>query len=104
MSDQTTLPEDGEVREPDLVLVILRRVVEANPTLDPETIVLIEAEIRALYGGRRYFIPKRKKHPSPEKRREIVRDGLSNMSDTEIKQRHGVDRSTLYRYMKKMTR
>lgn len=101
MSELT--PPDGadeEAREPDIVLVILRRVVAANPGIDPQTIVAIEAEIRAQYGGRRYFLPKRKKHPTPAQRRAIVRDGLSSLATSEIEQRHGVDRSTIYRALK----
>lgn len=105
MTEQTTQPQDGdEQREPDLVLVILRRVVEMNPSIDPETVLAIEAEIRLLYGGRRYFLPKRKKHPTPEQRRAIVRDALTNMSTPEIERRHGVDRATIYRGLKRFAK
>jgi Mor family transcriptional regulator len=96
--------DGGESRDPDLVLVILRMVVQLNPSIDPETVLAIEQEIRANYGGKRYFLPKRKKHPSPAQRRALVQDALSSMATPEIERRHDVDRSTIYRSLKRFAK
>lgn len=103
MSEQTTRPagEEGEAREPDLVLVILRRVVAECPGVDPATVVAIEQEVRSQYGGRRYFVPKKKKHLSPADRQRLVEDGLSAKSTREVTDTNGVHRSTLYRSLKR---
>jgi hypothetical protein len=102
-STMSTPADDGD-REPDLVLVILRKVVEHQPDLDPGAILEIEREIRALYGGRRYFVPKRKKHPTPAERERMVRDALTDMPTPEIERRNGVSRATIYRGLKRFAR
>jgi len=89
--------------EPDLLLVVLHRVRAAAPGCITDAQAReIEEAIRAELGGMRARIPKRKKHPTPEQRQAIVRDALTSATDTEITQRHGIHRATLYRTLKRL--
>lgn len=97
-----SLKEDAEfIAEPDIVQVVLQRVRAIAPSLSKEAAQQIEAEVRAQYGGLRVRIPKRKKHLSPEQRAAAFRDGLSDAPTDEVAARHGIDRATLYRLMKR---
>jgi DNA invertase Pin-like site-specific DNA recombinase len=85
--------------DPDIVEVILRACQASG--LDADAALLIEAKIRADYGGLRVRIPKRKKHLSPEERERAYSDSLSAMSNEEICSKHGISRSSLYRLVKR---
>lgn len=83
----------------DIVELILRMAQEHG--LDADAAYKIEQLVRSEHGGCRVRIPKRKKHLSPEQRDQLYRDGLSSMSTTEIIEKYQIDRSTLYRHMKR---
>jgi transcriptional regulator of acetoin/glycerol metabolism len=85
--------------DPDIVEVILLACQASG--LDADAAHLIEARIRADYGGLRVRIPKRKKHMSDTERERAYQDSLSNMSDAEVCSKHGISRATLYRMVKK---
>jgi len=86
----------------DVVREILRQVALAAPELGPDVIKKVEVEVREEFGGRRWFIAKGKqKRLNPEERRRAFVDGLSQMPTEEVAQKHGIDRATLYRLMKR---
>lgn len=89
----------SDYREPDIVELIMR-LAQAEG-LNADAAHHIEQQIRTEYGGMRVRIPKRKKHLTPEQRVQLYRDGLSNMSTEEITEKYKIDRSTVYRYMKR---
>ena len=60
----------------------------------------VELQVRAEYGGRRLFVNKRAKYMNPRQRHAAFKDGLSNMSTTEITTKHKISRATVYRLMK----
>lgn len=88
-------------REPDIVLEILQRVRVAVPALSDDQVRVIEESIRHDFGGMRLRVAKRKKHPSPEKRREIFAQALTDKPTEEITSGNGIHRSTLYRLLKR---
>lgn len=87
--------------EPDIVLVVLQRVRAQAPAVTDDVLRLVEAEIRAEYGGLRVRIPKRKKHPTPQQREAVRLDAMTPASDAEITRSHGISRASLYRYIKR---
>ena len=96
------VPDLNPEREPDIVLVVLQRVRAINPALTEEQALLVEATVRAEFGGLRVRIPKRKKHPSPEQRKASAAEAIgSAATDAELTQRHGISRATLYRHIKR---
>lgn len=84
--------------DPDIVEVILRAAQAEG--LDAEAARMIEAMVRADYGGLRVRIPKKRKHPSAQERERAFADGLSGMPTEEVTAKHGISRATLYRLMK----
>ncbi len=96
---------DNTDREIDIVLAILEVVASATAGLTPEKSRDIEQIVKSRYGGLRFRITKRKKHPTSEQRAQVVRDALSDTMTTvptdQIAESHGIDRSTLYRYLKR---
>lgn len=91
---------DFSALESDIVTVILQKVVAMSPGFSAALAAQIEAQIRQEFGGQRVFVPKGAKRLAPEQRRELFNDGLTNMSQAEILEKHKVSRSTLYRVMK----
>ena len=88
--------------EPDIVLVVLHAVRALAPDISAEVARQVEADVRAQYGGMRFRIPKRKKHPSPEERQAAYREGLTSPAPTdEVARNAGLHRATLYRLMKR---
>lgn len=85
----------------DLVLVFLQRVTAMAPGFSQALAEQLEQEMRQQFGGRRVFIPKRKKHLGPAQRAQLKQDVLSSMSDEEIQSKHRVSRATLYRELKR---
>lgn len=85
---------------PDIVAVILQRVLEMAPGFSMELSRQIEQEVRNEYGGQRMHINKRGKYLTPEQRRAVFRDGLTDMPNTEITSKHKISQATLYRVMK----
>lgn len=85
--------------EHDIVEIILQRCTDAG--LDIAVARSIGAQIRALYGGLRFRIPKRHKQHTAAARADAYADGMTSMSTAEITTKHGISRSTLYRLMKR---
>lgn len=92
---------DGTDPDPDIVLVILEMVRQAEPAFSPEKAREIEDQVRAQYGGIRTRIPKRKKHPTPELRAKVFQEALTTVSTESIVEGNGISRRTLYRYLKR---
>ncbi len=86
-------------KEPDIVRLVLQ-ACEAKG-LDPAIASAIERSICQQYGGRRVYIPKRKKQLIEEKRQTIFNEALTQKSTKQIVIEQGVSRATLYRLMKK---
>lgn len=85
--------------DPDIVEVILLACRAEG--LSADVAFLIEAKIRAEYGGLRVRIPKRKKHPSAEARAQAFADGATAMPTEEVTAKHKISRASLYRLMKR---
>ena len=87
--------------DPDIVVVILRHVLELAPQFNEALARQIESEVKAEYGGRRVRIPKDKKHATEQARKIAFQDiATSTLSDREIQHKHGISRATLYRWAK----
>jgi hypothetical protein len=95
----TTGPDSD--REPDIVLEILERVRRVVPALTEDQVREVEQAVRADYGGMRFRVAKRKKHPSPEQRRRIFQLALTDTSTEQLTQDTGISRRTMYRYLKR---
>lgn len=86
----------------DIVREILRQVAQVAPQCGPDVMRRIELDVRQRFGGRRWFVAKGKQtRLTPEQRRIAYEDGLSGASTQEVAKKHGVDRATLYRLMKR---
>lgn len=94
-------PGDYGDRDPDIVLVILEMVRQAEPAFTPEKAREIEDQVRAQYGGIRTRIPKRKKHPTPAQRAKVFTEALTDVSNERILEENGISRRSLYRYLKR---
>lgn len=90
---------DAADHDPDIVFVILRECQGAG--LASDIAQAIERRIRALYGGLRVRIPKRKKHLNQQQRAAAYIDGLTSTPTAAVLRKHGISRSTLYRLMKR---
>jgi len=90
-----------EEPEPDIVAILLQRVISMAPEFSAALAAQIEQQLRADYGGMRVRIPKRGKYLTPEQRQALVKDGLSDMPTPELVNKHKISRATLYREMKK---
>lgn len=84
----------------DIVTVILQKVLAMAPGFSAAIAAQIEAQVRQEFGGQRVFVPKGGKRMAPEQRQQLFADGLTNMPQAEILEKHKVSRSTLYRVMK----
>lgn len=85
--------------DPDIVEVIMRACQAEG--LDAGVAHIIESRIREQYGGLRVRIPKRAKHARDTERKQIVADGLTDMTNEQVTGKHGISRATLYRLMKR---
>lgn len=92
---------DGVDREPDIILVILQLVRNADPAFTTEQARVVEDQVRAQFGGIRTRIPKRKKHPTPEQRAKVFQEALTTVPTQQIVEENGISRRTLYRYLKR---
>lgn len=89
------------LEDPDIVEVILQRVIAMAPGFSAALARQIEAEVKAQYGGQRLFVPKGAKRLTAVQRQAVYQDGLTNMPTAEITAKHKISRATLYREMKK---
>lgn len=97
----TNVHQIHEEPEPDIVAVLLGRVIAMAPGFSAALASQIEQQMRAEFGGLRVRIPKRGKYLTPEQREEVFKDGLSSMSSREIITKHKISLRTLERQMKK---
>lgn len=92
-------------REFDIVVALLDLLAVLTPDLPPEKSREIEQTMRIRYGGLRTRIAKRKQHPTPAQREQIVREALSeshaDVPTDQIAESNGISRRTLYRYLKR---
>lgn len=96
--------------DPDIVVAMIREVLDLGLALTDVQKAAIERRIKEKYGDRRFRVKKKLQFSdarangvglSDALRARVYQDGLSNMSTAEITRKHGVDRATLYRWMKK---
>jgi len=87
--------------EPDIVTVLLQRVIALAPNFSAALAKQVEEQLRADFGGLRVRIPKRGKYLTPEQRAALYSDGLTNMSNADIIEKHKISKATLYRQMKR---
>lgn len=91
------------MREADFVREMLELVRKRQPAMTERDVLEVEAEIRKLWGGQRPYIAKdmRRQH---HVRAAVVADGLTSAATEELERKHGVSRSTIYRWLKKADR
>lgn len=87
--------------DPDIVALILQRVIEMAPGFSQALATQIEARVKAEFGGKRVYVPKGTKHLTPEQRQQLFQDGLSGMPNEEIIAKHRISLRTLERQMKR---
>jgi Mor family transcriptional regulator len=87
-------------QEPDIVALILQKVIAMAPDFSRALALQIEQEVKTEHGGKRMFVPKGAKRLTPEQRKAVFDDGLTNLDTDAIKKKHGISRATLYRVMK----
>jgi Mor family transcriptional regulator len=87
-------------QDPDVVAYTLQCVIAMAPNFSAALAKQIEERVKAEYGGRRLFLPKGAKRLTPEQRQEIFKDGITNISDEAIIQKHQISKTTLWRIMK----
>ena len=95
-----TTPEPALVEDPDIVQVVLQRVLAAAPEFNRQLAEQIDREVRAQYGGLRVRIPKRGKYLTQQQREAAYADAVSNMPTTEVMRKHKISLATLYRLTK----
>ena len=86
--------------EPDIVELVLRRVIAMAPGFSEALASQIEREVKAEHGGKRMFVPKGSKRLTFEQREALFKDGLTNMSTEELTKKHKISRATMYHAMK----
>lgn len=92
---------DFSALEPDIVALVLDKVIEMSPGFSRALAQQIEADIKINHGGQRYFVPKGVKRTlTPEQRQAVFNDGLTAMDNQAIIEKHKISRRTLYRVMK----
>lgn len=82
----------------DIVKLILAECISAG--MDQETANKIEISVCRKFGGRRFYVPKRK--AKEDQRRMIYRDIQSDKADACILRDHNISRATFYRRMKQV--
>jgi len=86
--------------DPDVVAYTLQVALALVPGLTAEHAKQIEDDVKNKYGGRRFYIPKGAKRPTPGQRAAMFKDGLTRMTDSEIIEKHQISKTTLWRIMK----
>ena len=95
--------------DPDIVIAMIREVLDLGLGLTTEQAANIERRLKARYGDRRIRVKKKLQLSEARSngvglpdsvRAQVYRDGLTNMSNEEITRKHGVSRATIYRWMK----
>jgi len=91
---------DNTDQDPDVVAYTLQVALTLVPGLSADLAKQIEDNVKTKYGGRRFYIPKGAKRPTPEQRAAMFKDGLTSMATADIQKKHQVSRATVYRLMK----
>lgn len=94
-------PADADLKEPDLLQLVLDQVRVHAPQVPAETLVQIECIVRAQHGGVRARIAKRRPHLTEPERQRLHADVLGSASDAELAERYRISRATLYRHLKR---
>lgn len=92
--------QPNHTEDPDVVAYTLQCVIAMAPGFSAALAKQIEERVKAEYGGRRLFLPKGEKRLTPQERKAVFNDGLSNMPTKEIIEKHQIHRATFYRLMK----
>lgn len=85
---------------PDLLAALFQQIIAMAPGFDQALARQIEAEFRARHAGETFTVLKRGPRMTPEQRKAIYLDGLTNMSNDEIIEKHKISRRTIYNIMK----
>lgn len=93
----TDVPQE----DADILALLLAAVRERVPDVSGEVLKEIELELRASYGGRRHFLPKRRKRMDVLERRAVYQAGLGPAQTETIAAAANIHRVTLYRLMKR---
>ena len=87
-------------QDPDVVAYTLPCVIAMAPGFSAALAKQIEEQVKAEFGGRRFFVPKGAKRLTPEQRQAVFTDGLTKMPTDEIVKKHQIHKATFYRLMK----
>jgi Mor family transcriptional regulator len=93
-------PNPDQDTDPDVVAYTLQCVIAMAPGFSAALAKQIEERVKSEFGGRRLFLPKGSKRLTPEQRAEVFKDGITNISDEAIIQKHQISKTTLWRIMK----
>lgn len=87
----------------DILDATFRLLIALTPGFSEAIIKQVDQEIRDQFGGERVYVAKRTntRRLGPQERQAIYQDGLSTMSTSAVCEKHQIDRSTLYRHLKK---
>jgi Mor family transcriptional regulator len=91
---------DFSALEPDIVALVLQKVIAMSPGFSEALARQIEQEVKEVHGGQRLFVPKGVKRLTPEQRKAVFDDGLTTMDTEALIDKHKISRRTLYRVMK----
>ncbi len=86
--------------EPDVLAIFMDVVLSVRPDISPAEAEKIKTGIQSKAGGRRFYLVKNAKRPTPEQRAAMFKDGLTRMTDSEIIEKHQISKTTLWRIMK----
>ena len=90
--------------DPDIIEILLAKVIAMAPSFSQALAQQIDRDVRAESGGQSMYVPKSRKHLTPEQRQLAYQDGLSGMPTEQVTEKHGISRATLYRLMKRGAR
>ena len=85
----------------DILALLIAAVRARAQEVSGEVLQEIEANLRADYGGRRHFLPKRRKRMDVQERRAVYQAGLGKANTETITSAANIHRATLYRLMKR---
>lgn len=83
------------------MLDILTRVGALLPDFSADLRAIVEAQVRAEYGGTRPYIQRRGRRLTPQEQAVVCAEGVTNKPTEDIVRDHGIHRATLYRLLKR---
>jgi DNA invertase Pin-like site-specific DNA recombinase len=87
--------------DPDIVIAMIREVLDLGLGLTTEQAANIERRLKERYGDRRIRVKKKLLLSPEEVRVRVFEDAMTTMSTHDIAKRHGITARTVYRWMKK---